>query len=189
MGNALEEHYGYLSDAVRREKFERAVARAVKPGDTVADVGCGFGIFGLMALDAGASHVWGVDRSDAIEIARETMRRNGLAGRFTCLRETSFEAELPEKVDVVICDHVGYFGFDYGIIRLLDDARRRLSALTDRELEVARGVGKGQANAEIAAELYMSIATVKAHVGRALSKIGADNRVQLAILVHDAELG
>jgi len=70
-----------------------------------------------------------------------------------------------------------------------DDARRRLSALTDRELEVARGVGKGQANAEIAAELYMSIATVKAHVGRALSKIGADNRVQLAILVHDAELG
>lgn len=68
-----------------------------------------------------------------------------------------------------------------------DDARRRLAALTERELEVARGVGKGQTNAEIAAELYMSIATVKAHVGRALTKIGADNRVQLAILVHDAE--
>lgn len=68
-----------------------------------------------------------------------------------------------------------------------DDARRRLAALTEREFEVARGVGKGQTNAEIAAELYMSIATVKAHVGRALTKIGADNRVQLAILVHDAE--
>lgn len=65
-------------------------------------------------------------------------------------------------------------------------ARRRLAELTDREAEVARGVGKGQTNAEIAAELFMSIATVKAHVGRALTKIGADNRVQLALLVHDA---
>jgi DNA-binding NarL/FixJ family response regulator len=75
----------------------------------------------------------------------------------------------------------------HGAAAARDDARRRLAALTDRELEVARGVGKGQANAEIAAELYMSLATVKAHVGRALTKIGADNRVQLAILVHDAE--
>ncbi|MCT9821269.1 response regulator transcription factor [Microbacterium sp. W1N] len=66
-------------------------------------------------------------------------------------------------------------------------ARERLSALTDRELEVARAVGKGQSNAEIAAELFMSIATVKAHVGRALTKIAGDNRVQLAILVHDAD--
>lgn len=69
-----------------------------------------------------------------------------------------------------------------------DQARRRLAELTDRELEVARAVGKGRANAEIAAELYMSIATVKAHVGRALSKINAENRVQLALLVHDADL-
>ncbi|HEY5882948.1 MAG TPA: response regulator transcription factor [Nakamurella sp.] len=66
-------------------------------------------------------------------------------------------------------------------------ARRRLAELTERELEVAREVGKGQTNAEIAAGLYMSIATVKAHVGRSLSKIGAENRVQLALLVHDAE--
>ena len=69
------------------------------------------------------------------------------------------------------------------------EARRQLGALTDRELEVARGVGRGQTNAAIAAELYMSIATVKAHVGRALGKIGAENRVQLALLVHDAEFG
>lgn len=69
-----------------------------------------------------------------------------------------------------------------------DQARHRLAELTDRELEVARAVGKGRANAEIAAELYMSIATVKAHVGRALSKINAENRVQLALLVHDADL-
>jgi len=126
MGNALAEHHEYISDRVRSETFRRAVSLAVEPGDTVADLGCGFGVLGLMCLQAGASRVWGVDCTEAIEIARETMRRAGFADRYDCLRESTFLAELPEKVDVGICDHVGYFGFDYGIIRILADARRRL---------------------------------------------------------------
>ena len=67
-------------------------------------------------------------------------------------------------------------------------ARDRLAALTDRELEVAQAVGAGMSNAEISRELYLSVATVKAHLGRILDKLGADNRVQVAITVHDAEL-
>ncbi|MFF2488000.1 response regulator [Microbacterium sp. NPDC058062] len=67
-----------------------------------------------------------------------------------------------------------------------DEARARLADLTDREREVAQAVGRGMSNAEIAAELFMSIATVKAHVGRALSKLQLENRVQLALVVHDA---
>ena len=67
-------------------------------------------------------------------------------------------------------------------------ARDRLAELTDRELEVAQAVGAGMSNAEISRELYLSVATVKAHVGRILDKLGADNRVQVAITVHDAEL-
>lgn len=69
-----------------------------------------------------------------------------------------------------------------------DAARQRLAALTDRELEVARAVGAGLSNAEISRTLYLSVATVKAHVGRILDKLGADNRVQVAITVHEAEL-
>jgi len=53
---------------------------------------------------------------------------------------------------------------------------------------VAVAVGQGRSNADIAAELYMSVATVKAHVSRLLTKLGADNRVQVAIRVHDAGL-
>jgi DNA-binding NarL/FixJ family response regulator len=67
-------------------------------------------------------------------------------------------------------------------------ARAQLDQLTDRELEVAVAVGQGRSNADIAAELYMSVATVKAHVSRLLTKLGADNRVQVAIRVHDAGL-
>ena len=68
------------------------------------------------------------------------------------------------------------------------EARSRLAPLTERELEVARAVGAGLSNAEISARLYLSVATVKAHVGRILDKLDADNRVQVAITVHEAEL-
>jgi DNA-binding NarL/FixJ family response regulator len=65
-------------------------------------------------------------------------------------------------------------------------ARERLAALTAREHEVALAVGAGHANADIAARLHMSVPTVKAHVSRLLSKLDADNRVQIALLVQDA---
>jgi DNA-binding NarL/FixJ family response regulator len=67
-----------------------------------------------------------------------------------------------------------------------DRARGLLATLSAREHEVAQAVGQGRANAEIATELHMSVATVKAHVSRLLAKLEADNRVQIALLVQDA---
>jgi DNA-binding NarL/FixJ family response regulator len=68
-----------------------------------------------------------------------------------------------------------------------EDAQQRLATLSEREREVALAVGRGLSNAEIAAELYMSVATVKAHVSRLLTKLRVDNRVQIALLVQEAE--
>ncbi|MFD8552820.1 response regulator [Streptomyces fradiae] len=67
-------------------------------------------------------------------------------------------------------------------------AARRLAELAEREREVALAVGRGASNAEIAATLYVSVPTVKAHVSRVLAKLGLNNRVQIALLVHDAGL-
>jgi DNA-binding NarL/FixJ family response regulator len=67
-------------------------------------------------------------------------------------------------------------------------ARRRLGRLTGRERDVAVAIGQGKSNAEISAELFMSVATVKAHVSRVLTKLALNNRVQVALLVHDAGL-
>ncbi|MEV0718231.1 response regulator transcription factor [Asanoa sp. NPDC050611] len=67
-------------------------------------------------------------------------------------------------------------------------ARGRLARLTDREREVAVALGRGWSNAEIAAGLSMSVPTVKGHVSRLLTKLDLNNRVQVALLVHDAEL-
>jgi DNA-binding NarL/FixJ family response regulator len=69
-----------------------------------------------------------------------------------------------------------------------DSARTRLAVLNAREREVAVEVGKGRSNAEIAAALHLSIPTVKTHVSSVLTKLGLNNRVQIALLTHDAGL-
>ena len=65
-------------------------------------------------------------------------------------------------------------------------ARVKLASLSAREREVADLVGQGCSNADIAAKLHMSVATVKAHVSRLLVKLEVENRVQVALLVQDA---
>jgi DNA-binding NarL/FixJ family response regulator len=67
------------------------------------------------------------------------------------------------------------------------EARTALTGLTDRERDVAHAIAEGKTNAEIAAELFMSVPTVKTHISRLLTKLGLNNRVQIALLAHDAE--
>lgn len=68
------------------------------------------------------------------------------------------------------------------------EARRAIEQLTEREREVALSVAHGASNAQIAAQLYMSVATVKVHLGHVFAKLGVSNRVQVAIRIHEAGL-
>ncbi|MBO8196317.1 response regulator transcription factor [Streptomyces oryzae] len=94
------------------------------------------------------------------------------------------EPVLSPAVTRQLIEHVTPAGHDSRRTR----ARKALAALGDRESEVALGVARGLANAEIAASLYMSVPTVKTHVSRILTKLDLNNRVQIALLVHDAGL-
>ncbi|NGN69520.1 response regulator transcription factor [Streptomyces sp. A7024] len=67
-----------------------------------------------------------------------------------------------------------------------DQARQRLALLTERERDVAAAVAEGLSNGEIGARLHLSVGTVKAHLSSALTKLELTNRVQLALLTHDA---
>ena len=126
MVDTLEEHLSYLQIAGRADLYRAAISDSVAAGDVVADLGCGLGVLGLYCLEAGARHVYGIDHSDAIELARETMARAGLSDRYTCIANSTFRTRLPEPADVLICDHVGYFGMDYGILAMLRDASHRM---------------------------------------------------------------
>jgi DNA-binding NarL/FixJ family response regulator len=93
------------------------------------------------------------------------------------------EAMLSPTVTRRLISHVAD---DDGLSGRATRARELLDRLTDREREVAIAIGQGKSNADIAAELFMSVATVKAHVSRLLQKLDLDNRVQIALLAHDA---
>jgi DNA-binding NarL/FixJ family response regulator len=67
-------------------------------------------------------------------------------------------------------------------------ARQLTGSLTEREVEVLACLGEGLSNAQIAARLYLSEATVKGYVSRMLEKPGLDNRIQAGLLAHDAGL-
>ena len=69
-----------------------------------------------------------------------------------------------------------------------ESARAALVGLTPRERDVVLGVARGSTNAEIAGDLAMSVATVKAHISRILTKLDLGNRTQVALLAHDAGL-
>ena len=69
-----------------------------------------------------------------------------------------------------------------------DEALSLADTLTAREREVAIAVGQGSSNAEIATDLHMSVATVKAHISHIFTKLDVTNRVQVAICMHEAGL-
>jgi DNA-binding NarL/FixJ family response regulator len=99
------------------------------------------------------------------------------------LRVAAGEPILSPQVIRQLIAHLGDTGAD-----ARRHARAALGRLSDREREVAAAITRGRPNAEIGAELFISLATVKAHVSSILTKLDLNNRTQIALLTHDAHL-
>jgi DNA-binding NarL/FixJ family response regulator len=93
------------------------------------------------------------------------------------------EAMLSPVVTRLILDRVAAVDVD-----ALDRARSLVATLTDREREVLDRLSRGLGNLQIARLLYLSEGAIKAHVSNLLRKLSCENRVQAAILAHDARL-
>jgi DNA-binding NarL/FixJ family response regulator len=100
------------------------------------------------------------------------------------LRVAAGEPILSPQVIRQLIGHLGGTGAN----ARRQHARTALRRLSDREREVAAATAQGRSNAEIGSELFMSIATVKAHVSSILTKLNLYNRTQIALLAHDADL-
>jgi len=118
-------HLSMLMDNVRTDAYRQAISRVVKPGDVVVDVGCGSGILSFLARRAGAKHVYAIESEDVIEVAKLVAAQNGMQDKVTFFKDVSFHVELPEKVDVIVTETMGTFGFEEGILGSLTDARDR----------------------------------------------------------------
>ena len=97
----------------------------MQPGDVVVDLGCGTGILGLLACEAGAGRVYCIDEGPMLDVARRVAAQCGFAERFSFLAGHSQEVELPELADLVVADQMSPFGVGAGLLESFADARRR----------------------------------------------------------------
>lgn len=118
-------HRWMLRDEGRNEAYRKAIAQVVRPHDVVLDMGAGTGILSLFAAQAGARKVYAVERTAIAAVARRVVESNGFADRITVLEGDVEDADLPEKVDVLVSEWMGGLGVDENMLAPLVIARNR----------------------------------------------------------------
>jgi protein arginine N-methyltransferase 1 len=104
-------HQVMLADRRRVDAFDRALARAVRPGDVVVDVGAGLLVLSLLALRHGARRVYALEgEPETAALAREIVARNGLEDRVVVVDGDARLAHLPERCDVLVSEMMGNLG-------------------------------------------------------------------------------
>ena len=117
-----------LADAPRMEAYIAALREAIKPDSVVLDLGCGPGVFSLLASKFGARRVYAVEPDNIIGVAREAAIANGYADRIEFFESLSTEITLPEPATIIISDLRGVLPWFEQHIPSIVDARERLLA-------------------------------------------------------------
>ena len=121
----LEQYHAMIADSLRLKSYALAIAEAVRPGDVVAEIGAGLGVFSLLACRAGARKVYAIESEPIIDLARQLAAANGFGERIEFLRGDVRRVELPEKADVLISDLRGALPVHGKALDTLLDARTR----------------------------------------------------------------
>ncbi len=121
-----DNYYQMLSDTVRMQAYKKAIFQTVKPGDIVIDLGAGTGILGLWAIQAGAARVYAIEKTNAIELAKNIAQANHCQDKMVFIQKNSLQVSLAEKADVLISETLGSFAIDENTLLFTNDARKRL---------------------------------------------------------------
>lgn len=124
----LDEFGDMIADRARFAAYAHAIHRAVRPDDVVVDVGCGPGIFALLACRAGARRVYAIDSGDVLPLARQLAAANGCSDRIVFLHGDSRQVQLPERANVVVSDIRGALPLFAEALPSIEDARDRFLA-------------------------------------------------------------
>jgi ubiquinone/menaquinone biosynthesis C-methylase UbiE len=125
---SLRDFGDMIADRERFDAYTKAITEAVRPGDTLLEIGCGPGIFAMLACLAGARRVYAIDSEEIVYFARELATANGLANRMEFIQGDSRKMQLPERVDVIVADIRGALPLFGHSTSTLEDARQRLLA-------------------------------------------------------------
>jgi len=117
-----------LADTLRMEAHSAALRRAVTPESVVLDLGCGPGVFALLACELGARRVLAVEPDNVIQLAREAAIANGFDDRIEFFQNLSTDITLPERADVIISDLRGVLPWYQQHIPSIVDVRKRFLA-------------------------------------------------------------
>jgi SAM-dependent methyltransferase len=121
---ALAYHQGLLADTRRNRAFHRALAKRVRPGHSVLDIGAGSGIWAVVAARLGARRVVAVEREPVLQPVIERLaRENGVGDRVEVLCADARRLNLRREFDVVVSETVGSEAFEEGIVKLMERAR------------------------------------------------------------------
>lgn len=121
-------HEELLKDRVRTRAFMRATLnnKHLFNGKNVLDIGTGTGILAMLAVKAGAKHVYAVESSGIAHIAKAIVKKNGMDKQITVIEGKMEEVKLPvEKVDIIVCDWMGYALVQSSMISTIINARDR----------------------------------------------------------------
>jgi hypothetical protein len=122
----IHDYDAMFTDPVRTPAYLTAIARTVRPGDVVVEIGTGVGFFAVAACRAGAKHVYAIEVNPAAALAHDVLAANGCADRVTVIRERSNLVTLPERGDVLLEDLRGVLPLLGDHIPTVRDARERL---------------------------------------------------------------
>ena len=114
-----------LADAPRMDAYAAALRHVIRPDSVVMDLGCGPGVFALLACKLGARRVYAVEPDNVVGLAREAAAANGFADRIEFFEKLSTEITLPEPATIIVSDLRGVLPYFEQNIHSIVDARRR----------------------------------------------------------------
>jgi protein arginine N-methyltransferase 1 len=114
-----------LADQVRMRAYKEAIASTVKSGDVVCDIGTGSGILAFFSVLSGAKKVYAIEKSGIIEEAQKIAQDNGFSDKIVFIQGVSDKVDLPERVDVITSELIGFFGLEERLPVFKVDARKR----------------------------------------------------------------
>ena len=119
-------HEKMLLDVARCQAYRDALARLVRPGDVVVDLGTGTGLLSFLSIEAGAARVYAIEMGRIAKVADALIEANHLRDRITLIRGNSRRVRLPERCDLLVTETLSVCGFDNeSVVDYIADARHR----------------------------------------------------------------